>query len=434
MSKKRTNVPKEKAKSRRNKSKGAPQKRTQGRSALAPRSKKATSARAYAASRARKGRPIDESRIDEVPPLRPVDSSDFDRIVAVCTSKRGREAAVRLATWFCGGLKALPPSDRRGVAYVQIDEPLNDDLKPFQENIFFPSEAIVACVTGQRAFVHNICVRASKPAGKGIMAAGRFAHCLTTLPVWAVVTDDNLIIPEGGYFQELEQGLRERGWKVWVVEPNIYSMAWGVAAEEALAKLPLAILERSVARPSRGHAQLQDAPDEPAEVPAVDAASQWLLILLRKKSGSTDAEWVVVFQAEEDDPDEEVDVRAWYYRLFEDEEPWIIVPEGMGAASRIETAFTPDAFVGMPRIYRFEKAPTTRMGSLWTLTTQENLVQGQFVVERMALVSGRELNELDRALNTTRDVPVALRTIGTPLERWVFGKRKTLHVPCSRMG
>lgn len=380
--------------------------------------------------RARPERVIDESRVDEVPQLRLLEAHDFDRIIAFCTSARGREAAQRLAAWFCTGLMKLAPADRHGTAYVQIDEPLKDDLNPFKGNIFFPSEAIVACVTGPRSFVNDICVGATRSIKRGIMAAGRFGYRLTTLPVWAVVLDDNLIVPDGGYFSGLEQGLREHGWKVWVIEPNMYSILWGAGAEELLATLPLAIAERT---PKAGRQQPQERSEESPGGSAVDASSRWLLILLRKKAGPIQADWVVVFQAEEEAPDEEVDVRAWYYRLFGDEDPWTFVSEGLGAPSRIETDFTPDAFEGMPPFYRFEKAPMTKVGSVWALTTREGILQAKFAVDRMAQLGGQEVNDLDRILSKSkkiaRDVPGVLRTTGTSLEQWVFGRSKSIQVP-----
>lgn len=429
MAKKRKAIPNEKTKSRKKSSKATPQKRTHPRSARSHRGKTPANS-ASTARRAARDRPIDESRIDEVPPLRPVDSSDFDRIVAVCTSERGRAAAVRLATWFCAGLKALSPGDRNGIAYVQIDEPLGDDLRPFQGNIFFPSEAIVACVTGSRALVNDVCVRANKSAGRGVMAAGRYGHLLSTLPVWAIVVDDNLIVPADGYFSGLEGGLREVGWKVWVVDANMYSMAWGTDAEDVLTKLPLTIPDRKRDGARAGSADRnrgRSEPDEISDVQSVDVGSRWIFVLLRRQAGPTEAEWVAVFQAEEEAPDEEVDVRVWYYRLFEEEEPWIPVPEGLGAAARIETAFTADSFYGMPPFYRFDKAPTTRVGSLWRLVTPEGSVMGQFVVERVALVDGREVNEADAVLAKSREVPSAmLRSIGSPMQRWVFGSPRAL--------
>ena len=113
-----------------------------------------------------------------------------------------------------------------------------------QGNIFHRPEGIVACVTGTRALVNDMCVGALKASRGRAVGGARFAHRFTTLPVWAIVQDDNVILTAEAYFAGMQPGLRDTGWNVWTLEFNIFGMGWGAGAEYATLDLPEAVPER----------------------------------------------------------------------------------------------------------------------------------------------------------------------------------------------
>ena len=193
--------------------------------------------------------PLDDSRLNEVPQLRSIDPLDFERAVLLCQNATGREAAVNLAGWLCQGLEALAPERRRGVAYVQIDEPLGDDLEPFYGNVFHRPEGIVACVTGTRALVNDLCIGAFKASRLRAVGGAQFTHRFTTLGLWAIVQDDNVIVTGEAYFAGMQPSLRDAGWKVWTLEYNIFGLGWGVGAEYVLMALPDAVPEQRKTNP-----------------------------------------------------------------------------------------------------------------------------------------------------------------------------------------
>jgi len=182
-------------------------------------------------------RPLDASQIGDVPQLIPIRALGFDRVVMVCPGSTGRDAAIRLAGLLCSGLRDLPLEDRSGVAYIQIDEPLGADRNVFQGNVFFPSDSIVSCITGTRALANSICVGAMKASGNSATGAGRFPHRLNSLPVWAIVQDDSVLLTEA-YFAGMQPALRAAGWRVWTLDVDVFSAAWGSEAENLLAALP----------------------------------------------------------------------------------------------------------------------------------------------------------------------------------------------------
>lgn len=101
-----------------------------------------------------------------------------------------------------------------------------------------PSSAIMACITGTRSLLNDVCARAFKESSHGAGGGARFAHRMNSLPVWAVVQDEHVLIPAGGYFAPSLSLLRTAGWQVWYLDPNLFVMGWGTEAEDVLGALP----------------------------------------------------------------------------------------------------------------------------------------------------------------------------------------------------
>jgi hypothetical protein len=89
-----------------------------------------------------------------------------------------------------------------------------------------------------------MCIGALKASRGRAVGGARFAHRLTTLPVWAIVQDDNVILTAEAYFAGLQPGMRDAGWNVWTLEFNIFGMGWGAGAGYVLMDLPVAVPER----------------------------------------------------------------------------------------------------------------------------------------------------------------------------------------------
>jgi hypothetical protein len=185
-------------------------------------------------------RPIDtgDERLSQVPSLLSPETANFDRAILMAHGAQGREAATRLARWLCSGLAALKPEERKGLAIIQLDEPLGQDLVPFQDNVFFPADPVVAIITGTPALVNDICVGAVDASSSRSIGGARFGHRLPSLPVWSIAQNGQAILPDAGYFAGMEKLLLNSGWRVWALEWNLFSMGWGAPAEALLADLP----------------------------------------------------------------------------------------------------------------------------------------------------------------------------------------------------
>jgi len=156
-------------------------------------------------------------------------------------------------------------------------------------------------------------------------------------------------------------------------------------------------------------------------VPPVAEDSSWILAVLGRQQGPTSAEDVCILQLDDPEEFEEADVRAWYYRLFEEHGPWVFVPDGVGTPTTIDTPFPRPNFEGMPLYYRFLKSPRTTVGREWRLVSPDGARHGVFVVRRLARLTGQEVNALDRLLHGAPEVPVAVVEVGKAADSWHFG-------------
>lgn len=154
--------------------------------------------------------------------------------------------------------------------------------------------------------------------------------------------------------------------------------------------------------------------DEQVEIP-----ERWLVVVLRRMAGPTDARWACVCQLRTVPPDE-AEVRCWFYALFDEADgPWVRCEDGAASATTIDVYFPTDEFHGMPPYYTFEKTAVTRPGSRWRMMAPGGREQGFFSVEMLREVSRSELEQLEALLKCSTDASV-LHTIaaGSDVREW----------------
>ncbi len=170
---------------------------------------------------------------------------------------------------------------------------------------------------------------------------------------------------------------------------------------------PLGAKSRKPPAPTEAVAFTVPAPP-PADAPAspIDPRSEWACVVLRKREGPTSAQWACILQ-ELYGPEDDTEVRGWFYGLLPEDGPWVATDGGQGFSSIVELFFDGSTFDGMPPFYEFEKSPTTRPGSLWRLTAPGGRLQGLFVVEGLRTISGADLIELESQLGLSSLTPAA---------------------------
>jgi hypothetical protein len=172
--------------------------------------------------------------VGDVPTLAPIDPTRFTRSAMI--SRGGYDGALQSALALCVSLSHAPLEDRKGVLYVQVDEPVGGDTA--KNDSWWPSDPVLMVLTGSRLLAMNGMKRSAKLTycTEQPFTRGHFK----TLPVWAVVQDNHFIMQDEGYFhREKNLAWLQRGrWKISVLESNAFDMFWGGSAGEALAALP----------------------------------------------------------------------------------------------------------------------------------------------------------------------------------------------------
>jgi hypothetical protein len=194
----------------------------------------------------------------------------------------------------------------------------------------------------------------------------------------------------------------------------------GIARGYAVPERTSELLGGASSAPARGR---DTRPAEPTahtdRDEQVDVPERWLVAVLRRVSGTTDARWACVCQLRTVPPDE-AEVRCWFYALFDESDgPWVRCEDREVSASSIDVYFPTDEFEGMPPYYTFEKAAITRPGSRWRMTAPGGREQGVFAVEMLREVSRSELEQLEALLKRSNDASILhTMVIGSEVREW----------------